>query len=278
MKYKTKKERVKKLAKTAVKKAVKKAAKTTVKKGAVLFKNFILFLMSLMPVYMQIAVIAVVILVLLISASMLSLNLINTASVINNGNNTVISNGTSTVLPSIDNGSMFYFPVQHAILSSKYGPRIHPVTGIRTFHSGVDLAIVGIEQEYVYPSRPGVVVRVAVYPSQFLPQTPHSPDLLAAKYPGGQLVEIKHSVNGKEVYTVYMHLFRVLVKEGQEIDMGTPLGIAGNTGVSTGTHVHFEVRLTESGNTVNPLNFLYTGGKILKEGDSVSEYFSYRNK
>ena len=65
------------------------------------------------------------------------------------------------------------------------------------------------------------------------------------------MVYIQHP-DGKE--TRYGHLSKVLVSSGQKVSQGQKIALSGNTGVSTGPHVHFEIRI--GGSAVNPLNYL----------------------
>ena len=67
----------------------------------------------------------------------------------------------------------------------------------------------------------------------------------------GYVVYIQHP-DGKE--TRYGHLSKVLVSSGQKVSQGQKIALSGNTGVSTGPHVHFEIRI--GGSAVNPLNYL----------------------
>ena len=67
----------------------------------------------------------------------------------------------------------------------------------------------------------------------------------------GNCVRVKH-INGYE--TVYGHLSRIIVKPGQKLNVGDKVGAVGSTGRSTGTHLHYEVRL--NGKPVNPVKFL----------------------
>lgn len=117
--------------------------------------------------------------------------------------------------------------VPHRV-SSPYGERIHPVLGVRKKHDGVDLAVP--EGTPVLAAQAG---RVA-----------------AARFDrvSGNYVVIDH---GHGVKTSYCHLSSLGVDKGAEIDRGAVLGASGNTGRSTGPHVHFTVRVGRA--TVDPL-------------------------
>ncbi len=111
-------------------------------------------------------------------------------------------------------------------ITSFFGYRRHPFFGYQQFHTGIDI---GIHYQNVYSARDGVV--------------------FFAGYMGGYglTVIIKHDSKFK---TLYAHLSRIFVKEGQMVKMGSPIGISGNTGLSTGPHLHFEV--IYNGVPVNP--------------------------
>lgn len=115
--------------------------------------------------------------------------------------------------------------------SSPFGWRQDPVHGGRAWHAGQDLATeTGTP---VVAAADGVV-----------------------SYSGwrmgyGNLVEIKHD---KGFSTRYGHLSKTLVKEGQPVSTGQLVALSGNTGRSTGPHLHFEVR--KDGNPLNPLPFI----------------------
>ena len=72
----------------------------------------------------------------------------------------------------------------------------------------------------------------------------------------GFLVVIEHSFPGwdEPVYTLYGHLSEVLVEEGDEVEVGKQIGVVGASGIALGSHLHFEVRLSENSfeSTVNP--------------------------
>ena len=71
------------------------------------------------------------------------------------------------------------------------------------------------------------------------------------KYSMGNHVILDH---GNGVYTVYMHASKLLVSVGQEVVQGQTIALVGTTGMSTGPHLHFSVKL--NGQYVNPLNYV----------------------
>ena len=112
----------------------------------------------------------------------------------------------------------FFWPVRGPI-SSPFGPRIHPIYGVPSFHTGIDIAV---------PE--GTPVRAAASGTV----------TFAGWHEGfGVLVVIDHG-NGYESY--YGHLSKLLVSEGQRVSAGDVIALSGNTGLSTGPHLHFEVR------------------------------------
>ncbi|MET4025742.1 murein DD-endopeptidase [Marinobacter sp. MBR-99] len=114
-------------------------------------------------------------------------------------------------------------------VSSHFNPnRKHPVTKRIAPHNGVDLATpVGTP---VFSTGDGIVQRVGNHP-------------FAGKY-----IDIDH---GNAYKTRYLHLHRILVKKGQSIQRGDRIALSGNTGRSTGAHLHFELHV--NGRPVNPL-------------------------
>jgi murein DD-endopeptidase MepM/ murein hydrolase activator NlpD len=125
----------------------------------------------------------------------------------------------------------FEYPVSPVAVTSLYGRRLHPVTLRYRQHSGIDLA--AYLGQLVTASAPGTVLR--------------------AEFSGGygNLVEIQHP-NG--VVTRYGHLSQILTEPGTLLKQGDPIGLAGNTGLSTGVHVHFEI--WKNGRPVDPLDQL----------------------
>jgi murein DD-endopeptidase MepM/ murein hydrolase activator NlpD len=108
-------------------------------------------------------------------------------------------------------------------------------------HAGIDIAVLG--EDRVRAAHPGLVSAVGWLPS----------------YSGyGVVVKLRHPDG---VTTMYAHLARALVREGDEVDAGRVIGLAGCTGSCTGQHLHFEVH--ERGRPVNPLRLLGKAARSL---------------
>lgn len=122
-------------------------------------------------------------------------------------------------------------PISGGRLSSGFGKRKAPKKGASTYHKGIDWATpVGTA---VYASSGGTVVTAG----------------WGRGY--GNVVMIQHP-DGKQ--TRYGHLSKILVKNGQTVSQGQKIALSGNTGVSTGPHIHFEILV--GGVQVNPLKYL----------------------
>ena len=125
-------------------------------------------------------------------------------------------------------------PVKAAYLGSPFGIRSDPIAGLRALHEGID-----------FNAEPGTPVIAAA-----------DGVVLSAAYHNdfGNMVELDH---GEGLTTRYAHLSRMDVKPGRLIKRGELLGAVGNTGRSTGPHLHFEVRML--GIAQNPAQFLKQG-------------------
>lgn len=130
-------------------------------------------------------------------------------------------------------------PATHYYLSSPFGKRKDPMNGRWAFHSGVDLA--GPLKTPILATAPGKVVHAG----------------WSGKY--GKMVEIDH---GNGVHTRYGHLLKVLVKKGDEVKYQDHIALMGSTGRSTGSHVHYEVRVNDK--PVNPVKFIEAGRYVFK--------------
>lgn len=124
------------------------------------------------------------------------------------------------------------YPVDGGWTSSAYGQRIDPFKGVKAWHAGIDITSVNKESP-VKALASGVVI------------------FSGERQGYGKMVEIDHA-NGYR--TRYAHHRELLVQEGTIIKKGDPLGIMGDSGRSTGPHVHVEVLL--NGKNVNPARFL----------------------
>ena len=124
------------------------------------------------------------------------------------------------------------WPVEGGWVSSSFGSRLHPMTGKKQFHRGVDI-----------PGKLGASI-LAVADGVVLRST-RSRDY-------GWLVEIDH---GDNYTTLYSHNRRNYVVEGQTVLKGEAIGEVGSTGRSTGPHVHFEVK--KNNRIINPVKYLY---------------------
>lgn len=116
-------------------------------------------------------------------------------------------------------------------VTSPFGPRISPFTGRSDFHQGLDISNeVGT---LVYAPAKGVVSFVGVEGGY------------------GKTMVIKH---GNGLVTRFAHLSAIDVEEGQTVERGQQIAEMGNTGRSTGPHLHYEVRL--NGTPVNPMRYI----------------------
>ncbi len=122
-------------------------------------------------------------------------------------------------------------PISGGRLTSNFGKRKAPKKGASTYHKGVDWATP--KGTTVVASCGGTVAK-AGWGSGY-----------------GYVVYINHE-DGRQ--TRYGHLSKVLVTAGQKVSQGDKIALSGNTGVSTGPHLHFEILI--NGKQVNPLNYL----------------------
>lgn len=128
-------------------------------------------------------------------------------------------------------GTAFVSPLTVGKLSSYFGVRKDPIDHVHKFHAGVDIACP--MNSPVHASRDGVV--------------------LYSGFKGGygNLIIIKHS---RDYFTLYGHLNKMYVKEGQTVNAGQLIAKSGNTGRTTGPHLHFEIR--KNSKPINPLLLL----------------------
>ena len=137
-------------------------------------------------------------------------------------------------IPAID-------PVRYGVMSDGFGMRYHPILRMRLMHEGIDLvADVGTE---VYATGDGTVSYVG-------PRGGY-----------GTVVEIDH---GFGYSTLYGHLSKSLVREGQKVKRGQVIALTGDSGLSTGPHLHYEV--VKNGVHVDPTLYFFSGREYGEAG------------
>ena len=139
----------------------------------------------------------------------------------------------------------FILPIScNYTITSNYGTRTDPITGIVDKHTGIDIS--GIHHTEILAVSDGEVTFAGVQ-NGF-----------------GNCIEIKHVVNGETIYSFYAHLSKINVKSGDKVTQGKVIGLEGgdpetdpNPGNSTGHHLHFEIR-NASGyrNDVDPTKYI----------------------
>lgn len=134
-------------------------------------------------------------------------------------------------IKKIQDATPSIIPVEGGSISSKFGYRISPFKGSNEFHSGLDISV-----------QKGTPVKATA--DGFVICAGYNGDL-------GKEVIIDH---GFGIVTAYGHLSEVKVKIGQQIQRGSNIGKVGNTGRSTGPHLHYEVRLNN--NPINPKKYI----------------------
>lgn len=130
--------------------------------------------------------------------------------------------------------------------TSPWGMRIHPITGERIMHEGADWsAPVGTK---IYAVADGEVVEAGMVGST-------------------GTITLKHRVNGEVFYSRYLHMYAngIYVSKGDTVKVGDLIAGVGNTGRSTGSHLHFEIRNVKK-ESVEPLGFLKKHGAVYLNG------------
>ena len=123
------------------------------------------------------------------------------------------------------------YPVEVPYTSSSFGWRRDPFLGVRAFHSGLDFS--AAHGEKIMATGAGIVTMVAKEKNY------------------GNVLKIKH---GDGLETRYAHCSKILVKKGDIIEKNQVIALVGNTGRSTGPHLHYEIRL--NGRSLDPRQYL----------------------
>ena len=132
-------------------------------------------------------------------------------------------------------------PMKDYYFTSGFGRRRDPFNNRWALHAGLDMS--GPRKQEILATAPGRVIRARS----------------EAYY--GKIVEIDH---GKNITTRYAHLSSIAVKKGQHVGLGEVIGRMGNSGRSTGPHLHYEVRFKNK--PMNPRNFIKAGRHVSKKG------------
>jgi len=125
---------------------------------------------------------------------------------------------------------VFKVPTEGEITSA-FGSRIHPMSGNTKPHTGIDIA--APSGQTIISSAEGMVTKTGYDDAN------------------GHYVVIKHS---EELTTIYAHLSKICVSENEAVDDNTKIGEVGSSGISTGPHLHFEIKLNQE--SVNPENYI----------------------
>ncbi|MDV2445719.1 metallopeptidase [Elizabethkingia anophelis] len=131
-------------------------------------------------------------------------------------------------------------------ITSGYGSRIHPIFGSLKMHNGIDLKA---NYEDVHAVLDGIITE-AGWDSKG----------------GGNFIKIKHF---NRFETSYLHLSEIYYKVGEKVRAGFIIGKSGNTGNSTGPHLHFAVK--EFGQSINPYHFL---NDLNKANNLIATYYA----
>lgn len=143
--------------------------------------------------------------------------------------------------------SKIHMPLKIGIsVTSPFGTRTHPIFGGRKLHNGADLKA---NYEKVYSVMDGIVTASGWDPKG-----------------GGNYIKVKHS---NSFVTAYMHLSEIYYKVGEFVKAGFIIAKSGNSGNSTGPHLHFSV--IENGNYINPIRFL---NDLIKANNLIAQNYA----
>ena len=132
------------------------------------------------------------------------------------------------------------FPIKKPVISSGFGMRKHPIYKVRKFHTGIDIA--KAKGTPVYASGNGIVVRKG-YASGY-----------------GNYIEIKHA---GFFSSFYAHLSKTMVNVGDYVSITQQIACVGNSGKTTGSHLHYEVR--KGKRFLNPKEWCYCLINLLED-------------
>ena len=149
--------------------------------------------------------------------------------------------------PREKNFSKIVMPLNREIsITSPYGTRMHPIFGTSTFHNGIDLAA---NYENVYSVLDGIVTETGWDNNG-----------------GGNYIKVNHF---NRFETAYLHLSEIYYRVGEFVKAGFIIAKSGNSGNSTGPHLHFSVK--EFGQSINPSHFL---NDLIKVNQLIATYYA----
>ena len=149
--------------------------------------------------------------------------------------------------PREKNFSKIVMPLNRKIsITSPYGTRMHPIFGASKFHNGIDLAA---NYENVYSVLDGIVTETGWDNNG-----------------GGNYIKVNHF---NRFETAYLHLSEIYYRVGEFVKAGLIIAKSGNSGNSTGPHLHFSVK--EFGHSINPSHFL---NDLIKVNQLIATYYA----
>jgi len=144
--------------------------------------------------------------------------------------------------------SKIVMPLKNKLtVTSSYGTRRHPIFGTKKIHNGIDLKA---SFENVYSVLDGIVTATG-WDSKG----------------GGNFIKVKHF---NRFETSYLHLSEIYYQAGEQVKAGFIIGKSGNSGNSTGPHLHFSVK--EFGQSINPSHFL---NDLIKVNNLIANHYEY---
>jgi murein DD-endopeptidase MepM/ murein hydrolase activator NlpD len=144
--------------------------------------------------------------------------------------------------------SKIVMPLKNKItVTSSYGTRTHPIFGTKKMHNGIDLKA---SYENVYSVLDGIVTESG-WDSKG----------------GGNYIKVKHF---NRFETSYLHLSEIYYQTGEKVKAGFIIGKSGNSGNSTGPHLHFSVK--EFGQSINPSHFL---NDLIKANNLIANHYEH---
>jgi murein DD-endopeptidase MepM/ murein hydrolase activator NlpD len=168
------------------------------------------------------------------------------------GSNEYIDSDGTVLKTLVSSSSMLSPPLRIMKVTSRFGMRVHPITGRASMHRGVDLsAKIGT---FVKAPASGIVQQVST----------------ASGY--GRYVMITH---GNSVTTLYGHLSKALVRVGEQVFKGKLIALTGDSGRVRGAHLHYEVR--KNGRSINPLLFIKQSPKKLS-GRKLARFNQFKRE